>query len=143
MTSSTTSQLSALIEALVPDESAAVAPLALLSPDQSATMSTLVLNVNQQFVLKDVEGNVIQNVQGTIDFGPTAKQLLSLIDRYGGDQKADLKSALYEFEDLDAPSAGRRNAKLRLTAFLRRVADSVQGVATSVLAKYLENKIGI
>jgi hypothetical protein len=135
-------QISTLIEALVPDEST-VAALEHLSLDRPNVAPTLAVNINQQFILKPVQGSIVQNVQGTIHLGPNAKELLSLIGRYGGDLAPALKSAVHELEDLDAPLADRRRAKRQLMAFLHRVGDGVQDVAKDLLVKYVETKTGI
>jgi hypothetical protein len=133
-------QISALIETLVPQESAG-APRALLGSSGPARPIPYTVNVNQQFVLKAVEGNIIQSVQGTIHLNSKAKEILELVHRYAESQAAALESDVHEVEDPDAMPDDRRQAKRRLISFLSRVADGVQDVATDVLAKYLEAKI--
>lgn len=135
-------QISTLIEESIPGESA-VTPLALLSPYEPPSKQPLILNVNQQIFFEAVKGNIVQNVQGTTNLNPTAKELLNLIDRYGGDQTTGLMSDVHELEDPDAPLANRSNAKRRLVKFVQRIGDSVQGVATELLARYLETRIGL
>lgn len=135
-------QISTLIEESIPGESA-ITPLELLGAYRPPNQSPFIFNVNQQFILEDVKGNIIQNVQGTINLDPAAKQLLDLIDQYGGDQAVDLTSAVHELEDPDAPLADRNTSKRRLVKFVRRIGDSVQGVATELLTRYIETKIGL
>ena len=119
-----------------------MSPAALLSP-RGPNKSPLVFNVNQQFIMKRIEGDVIQNVGGTVNLDPGAQELLCLIDQYGQDQAVGLTSAVHELEDPDAPVAKRRTAKKLLAKFVNRIGDSVQGVATELLTRYLETKVGI
>ena len=134
-------QISSLIEALVPGPSAG-APLAILGQDHPAVPAPVTLIFNPQFI-SAVESTVTQNVQGIVELAPSAKDLLSLVRRFGEEQAGTLETAVYELEDPDARKSDRLKARDRLKEFLGRLGDSVQDIATGVLEKYLESKIGI
>ncbi len=50
--------------------------------------------------------------------GAQAKDILALIDRFGGQDTAALKTAVHELEDQDAPLTAGSAAKLELKSFL-------------------------
>ncbi|MEE1805625.1 hypothetical protein [Streptomyces sp. BE133] len=131
-------QIDEFINSSIP---AASSPMHILS--LSATgVSPVTVNVNQQ-IIHAVESTIVQNVQGTVHLGPEAKELLSLIERFGGDDAQTLESAVHEVEDDDARLAERLGAKQRLKAFLARNREAAEGVAVGALLKYLESKFGI
>jgi actin-like ATPase involved in cell morphogenesis/transcriptional regulator with XRE-family HTH domain len=134
-------QIASLVEALVPDPTAR-SPLALFGADRPTNPVPVTFNINQQ-IINAAESHVIQNVQGTIGFGPQAKDLLDLIQRFGEEQAVALQAAVYELEDPDARQADRLRAKRRIKEFLGRLGGSVQDIMIGVLEKYLETKIGI
>lgn len=131
-------QLEAMIGRLVPGPAAA-APLALLATPLAQSGAQLNLQINQQFITA-VEGTVINSVVGTVNLAPQAKELLTLIQGFGGDDAATLQSAVYEFEDPDAPKGLRSAAKRRLKQFLGQVTDVAKDVGAELLSKYLESK---
>jgi anti-anti-sigma factor len=104
-------------------------------PTRSATV-----NINQQII--SAFGNaVVQNIQGVNQFGPQAKEILSLIDRFGGNEAADLRSAIHEVEDDEALPYKRSAAGRRLLKFLGQLAGNVQDVGLDLLEKYLESRL--
>jgi hypothetical protein len=134
--------IQALIESLVPGPTAPDS-LALLATPQPAQMTASVtVNINPQ-IISAVESTIIQNVQGTVQLGPQANQLLELIEQFGGHQRRELESAVYELEDADAPIAARSDAKRRLKTFLGRIAGPARDVALELLEKYIEDKLGL
>ena len=106
-------QIRRVMEALVPDLSASTYQNILEVGGLSGRVG-IEININQQ-VISAVEGAVIQNVSGTVNLGPRAKELLALIDAYGSEAADSLRTAVFEVEDKDAPPAKRREAKKRLT----------------------------
>lgn len=135
-------QLHALIDRLVPGASAS-ASLALLAGSQSPQTSThFALNINQQ-IINALESTIVQNVQGTVNIGPEAKELLALIQRSRDKDSPLLEAAVYQLEDKDAPPADRSSAKRRLKQFLTKVSESIQDVSLGLLEKYLEDKMGL
>ena len=131
-------QLEAMIDRLVPGP-AAGAPLALLATPLAQSGAQVNLQINQQFITA-VEGTVINSVVGTVNLAPQAKELLMLIQSFGGDDAATLQSAVYEFEDPNAPKGQRSAAKHRLKQFLGQVTDVAKDVGAELLSKYLESK---
>ncbi|MGW2677154.1 hypothetical protein [Streptomyces sp. NPDC001436] len=133
-------ELASMVESLVPG-AATVAPLqALSSFAAGAVTAGATVTINQQ-IFHHVEGTVLQNVQGTVNLGAEAKELLALIASHGGRDAASLETDVHELEDLDARQADRLGAKARLSGFLVRLKDSVEGAGLAVLQKYLESKL--
>jgi hypothetical protein len=126
-----TNQITELVESLVPGAAASV-PLALPTTLQTRQSPQLNFQINH--------GLIIHSVAGNLHYGAAAQQFLELIDSYGDREATLLKSAVYEFEDADAPQARRSAAKYRLKQFLSHVGTVAQGVGTELFAKYLESK---
>ena len=135
-------QLNALLEILVPGPSATESLALLAAPHQIQQAFPITMQINQQ-IINAVESTVIQNVQGTVHLGPEAKQLLALIERFGGREAGMLESAVHELEDVDTRPADRSTAKRQLKKFLGQLAGSVHDVALDLLEKYLESKLGL
>ncbi len=87
------------------------------------------------------ESTIIQNVRGTVRFGPRAKEFLELIDRFADREKPLLEAAIRELEDTDDRPTDRSAAKQRLKKFLGQIAGMVHDVSLDLLEKYLESKI--
>lgn len=97
---SSMSQVEKLIDALVPS-AGGVTPMHLLTLTPSDSPSVPVtVNINQQ-VVNSVEGIVVQNIQGTTNISPEAKELLNLVKRFGAQDMVALESAVHELEDPD------------------------------------------
>jgi anti-anti-sigma factor len=136
------SQLSALLECFIPGPSAPES-LALLAGSQAAAqIGAITVNINPQ-IISALESTIVQNVQGVVYLGSQAKEILALIDRFGGDDKAVLRSDVYELEDADAPRANRSAARRRLKNFLSQLVGTVHDVGLPLLEKYLEKKLGL
>jgi len=135
-------QINALIESRVPGPSASASLALLAGPSGAPAQPPLILNINQQFVTA-LESTIIQSVGGRIHLGPQAKQLLELIDRFGGDQKSALESAVHEVEDADAPTDKRSAAGRRLRQFFGQLPGVARDVGVDLLKKYLESKLGL
>jgi transcriptional regulator with XRE-family HTH domain len=131
-----------LLQRLIPGPSAPESFSLLAAPWTIQPNTTVTMNINQQ-VISAVESTIIQNIEGTLHLGPQAKELLELIDRFGGSEQAELQSAVHELEDAAAPSAARSAAKRRLKKFLLHLADTVKDVGVDLLEKYLESKAGL
>jgi serine/threonine protein kinase len=111
-------------------------------PGRQPSSVPFMININQQ-IFSRVDGNAVQNVGGTVSFGPRAEELLNIIYRYGGTQAPALKEAVYEIEDQSATPEVRRVARHKLITFLRQVGQGVQQVTVDVLEKYIEAKLGL
>ncbi|MGA5709798.1 hypothetical protein ACPCK8_25625 [Streptomyces cellulosae] len=98
------------------------------------------VTINQQ-VFQNLRGTVVQNVQGTVNLGAEAKELLKLIATHGGEDEASLETAVHELEDPDARQSDRLSAKGRLSSFLLRLGNAVESAGIAALQKYLESKM--
>lgn len=108
-----------------------------LSPEPATQIT-----VNQQFI-SSVQGNVIQNLQGTAHLGTEAREILALIHDYGNAQQASLESSLHELEDPEARKPDRLVARQKLRGFLSSLGNQLTTATMSTLQKYLEHRIGL
>jgi len=132
-------QIQALIDRLVPGPTASES-LALLAKLESVeSVPSISLQINQQFI-NAIESQVVQNIQGTVNLGPQAKQLLELIAQFGGSQTLALVASVHELEDSETPIARRNAAKRRLRNFVNQLIGVARDVAVDTLEKYLESK---
>jgi serine/threonine protein kinase len=99
--------------------------------------------VNAQQVMNAMTYAVIENVQGSIHLSTQAKELLSVIDKYAGQESAGLRTALHELEDQQAPITARSAALGKLKAFLAQVVGKLPDAGIAVMEKYLESKLGL
>jgi hypothetical protein len=134
-------QVDSLIDRLVPDPSTPSVFPSLASPPPRGVAYPGSVEVSQQFI-HAMEYIVIQNVQGDVNIGPKARELIDLIDRFGGLEALTLKSAVYEVEDKNAPMDKRAKAKEAIIGFLGQLGGKVEDVVISVLEKYIESKLG-
>ena len=146
-----TSQLDSMLEELVPYPDA----MATLQLDATATLPAIagppILGLPasasvtvHQTIYNAMEQTIIEHVQGTVNLGVQAKQLLALIDRFGAQPNAPaLTAAVHELEDPDAPADSRKSAKAKLTKFVADLAGKVEDVTITLLGKYLESKLGM
>lgn len=100
------------------------------------------VNFNQQ-VIQHVAGSVVQNVQGTVNLSPEAKDLLELIANFGGTNRFGLESAVHELEDEGGRPPERIEARQKLKRFLADLGSRGLGVGLATLQKYVEHKIGL
>lgn len=102
----------------------------------------LQINIRPQ-IINTVNGIVAQEIHGNQNFGFEARQLLEMIEKFGGKKSAELSSDLHEVEDESAPLPGRVVAKARLKKFLFHLIPAGEKVATALLQRYLETKLGM
>lgn len=134
--------LDSFVSYLTPSPSASNTFGAMAPASLPAVPPGTMININQQ-IFQNLEGTVIQSVQGTVHLGTEAKELLKLIASHGGAEAGALESAVHELEDPDARPAERLGAKAKLGAFLLRLRDTVEGAGLAALQKYLESKLGV
>jgi hypothetical protein len=135
-------QLSALFESFIPGPSAPES-LALLAGPKVVTQAVPVtVNINPQ-IISALKSTIIQNIHGDIHLNPQAKEIMAFINQFGGDDTVALRSAIYEFEDVDAPAASRSAAGRRLKRFLGQFVGTVHDVGLDLLEKYLEKRLGL
>lgn len=88
------------------------------------------------------EGIVVQNIQGTTNINPEAKELLNLVKRFGAQDMVALESAVHELEDPDGRASDRLGARQRLKGFLLQLGGKVEDTALAILQSYVQNKLG-
>jgi hypothetical protein len=132
-----TGQLISLIDSLVPDPGATV-PLALMS-GQEESPPRVSVQFHQQ-IIEHATNVITQNIAGDLNLEPQAKDLMALIERFGGNDAAELQSAIYEFEDPQAARAKRNSAKGRLLRFVGQLGNPAKDVGAELLTKWLESK---
>jgi len=130
-------QIAAFIESRVPQPSA-IAPLALLAKPTEPSRQVTV-QINQQFI-HAMDSTIVGSVAGNLNLAPQAKELLALIERFGGIEAGALQSAVYELEDPAVQALKRSAAKRQLKQFLGSVGKTAKDVGTELLSKYLESK---
>lgn len=138
---SSSSELEGYISNLIPTATN-LTPMNLLEIRPNPSEAPVTVNINQQFI-HAVESSVIQNVQGTVSLGVEARELLSLIEAFGGSDSTALTSAVHELEDPDAQVSGRLQARQRLKQFLFRLGSRVEESALAALQSYLQSKFGL
>ncbi|WP_225810412.1 hypothetical protein [Streptomyces spinosus] len=134
--------LDSFVSSLTPSPTASNSIGAISATSVSHFPPGATINVNQQ-IFQNLQGTVVQSVQGTVHLGAEAKELLQLIASHGGAEAGALESAVHELEDPDARQAERLGAKARLSAFLLRMRDTVEAAGLAALQKYLESKLGV
>jgi hypothetical protein len=132
-------QVESAVEALIPAAGNLLSPSGGVLGPGSASPIIVNQTVNQQ-IIEQVQGTVIQSIQGTVSLGPEARELLALIQQYGDDGKTHLESALHEVEDRDARASDRLGAKQKLKAFLWKLEGKVEDSAIKALQTYVESK---
>ncbi|MFJ5609302.1 hypothetical protein ACIQCJ_07945 [Streptomyces sp. NPDC093221] len=130
-----------LVESLVP-QVRSVRSASLLGGMGEEDFPSMVVNLNPQFV-HAVESTVLQNIQGTVQLGVEARQLIELARQYGGAERGELESAVHELEDQDARTVDRFGARQRLKGFLRKITTTVESAALGALQAYLESKLSV
>jgi hypothetical protein len=132
-----------LIDSFIPNpgNSAPMDLLALASPGQSS-IAPAQITINQQYINK-VQGTVISSIQGVANLNPEARDLLELVERFGGQDKVELRSAVLELEDEGARKDEKLLAKHRLRGFLIQLGGKVEDTALTLLQSYLQHKFGL
>lgn len=104
------------------------------------TSNSVTVNLNPQYV-QTVHGIVAQTISGDVSLNDNDKELLQLFDKYGGQQKAELVTALRELKDESAPKAGRLTARQMIGKFLGIVIDKATDVGVGVLQAYVQKQL--
>ena len=135
-----TNQIKMMLDTLIPNPTP-LAPMApLLSSQHAEPPRPIILNTDPHYI-QAVESAIAQSVEGSINLGTEAKNILALIDRFGGQQASELNSALHELEDPDVRPTDRMASMGRLRRFLRTLGGMVEDVSLHALQKYLETKL--
>jgi len=142
LTEQASSQIATLLERLIPGPSAPESLTLLTAHRVRQLPAPVTVNINPQ-IISAMESTIIQNVHGAVNLAPQAKELLVLVDRFGGREKSTLQSAVYELEDSEAPPEARSAARLRLKKFLGELTGTARNIGVDLLQKYLEHKVGL
>ncbi len=94
-------------------------------------------------IINSTNAVVAQEINGNVQFGPEATELLEYIAKYGGPRRRELEAAVQEFHDVGLPVSTRIQAKGILKGFVSHAADKLGDVAVALAVKYLEQKFGI
>jgi hypothetical protein len=132
-------QISALIESHVPDPSPGES-LALLAVPWTVRPAPAGIVMNNPQIINVVQGTVIHSIRGDVHLGLQAREAMDFILEFGGQETANLQSAVYELENKNTPKAEKSKAKARLKKFLGGLAGPAKDVGTELLTKYLESK---
>lgn len=130
-----------LIDCQIPKVKGLTNAIGLMS-SYSESKTNMTVNLNPQ-IIEQVNGVVAQQIIGDQNFGTDVNQILELISKYGGYEKDELLSAVYELEDENAKSEGRLVARQKLKAFLFKVMGKVSDAGIAVGIAYLNSQLGI
>jgi len=136
-------QLDAILEELVPypDTTAPLPALAgpaviSLPPNANVTL--------HQTIYAAMEQTIFEHVQGTVNLGVQAKQIIDLINHFAERPNVPaLITAVHELEDPDAPVESRKSARTRLKKFAADLSGKVEDAILTIAEKYLESKMGL
>ena len=100
------------------------------------------VTINTGQVINAMTHTVIENVQGTVNLAPEARELLSLISRFTvGEATQILEDSVHELEDLQAPQPARTTATQNLKKFLFDLSGRLSDAAMSVLVTYIDTNL--
>jgi hypothetical protein len=110
----------------------------------SQTIQNQTILINPQIIGK-VDGIVISELNGNINFTPEEQELNKLIEKFSKNlsEATDLQTSLYELKDNASSKENKRGAWQKLYGFLEKVGDKVGDVGVALLTKYLEQKMGM
>lgn len=112
------------------------------SPLKISDSQNVTVNLKPQ-IIRTVNGVVSQEIYGDQHIGPEAKEILELINNYGGERSTEFSSAVHELVDPDAPKSDRLLAKQKIKGFLYGLGEKASDVAIDLLQKYIESQIGL
>lgn len=135
--------VNAIVEATIPSAEGLRAAGSLIAfGERPPAQGRPQVTINQQ-VIQQVHGSVLQNIEGTVNLGVEATELLRLISENAGGQTSELVTAVHELEDVDARHADRLAARQVLKGFLYKVGGKVGDASIKVLQAYVENMLGV
>lgn len=139
-------EVEAIVDMIVPTERTMISTLGLVGAGSKPIADTVNINIRPQIIGK-VEGIVAQEVSGAVTLGVGAREMIELIDRFGGARSASLRSAVYELEDPSTSPEKRLSAGAKLKAFaysaLKKGGEKLVDVGSEALFAYLRTKIGV
>jgi hypothetical protein len=112
-------QIMSLLDQVIPLPTAASSLPAISAPiPRHSPVQVNMMTFNAEQVIY----TAIDSIQGTVNFGLEARQLLGLINQHAGAQAGRLITALHEVEDPGLPTGERATAKKKLMSFLADLA---------------------
>lgn len=100
------------------------------------------INLSPQ-IIETVNGVVAGTINGNQHLTENDKELLRLIERFGGRDALKLGACVHEISDSQIESSRKIEAKNRLLSFIFKVGDKIGDAAAGVLQTYLEKQIGL
>ncbi|WP_420607423.1 hypothetical protein [Novosphingopyxis sp.] len=144
-----TSDLAALqsaVSLILPDDSSMIGSLGFAATPSPSAPGALTVNIRPQ-IIQQVQGIVAQEISGTINLSQGAIEMIRLIEKTGGNQAPNLKSAVYELEDPSTTAERRLSAKAKLKAFAfgaaKKTGDKLVDAGATALVAYLRGTLGI
>jgi hypothetical protein len=130
-----------MVNAAVPEaDSLTRITLGSSTPLLPSRVDNLTINVRSQ-VIGHVQGVVGSEVSGDIHVGPEGKELLKILDEYGGSKKQSLISSMHEAADAGLGESVRLTRRQQLKSFLYGLAPDVARAGIHLLEAYLQKGI--
>jgi len=129
------------IEILVDNLISRTLPFPTLS-HRVAPHGRVTLNVNSN-VVENLNGVVAKHINGSVQTGDTARELLELISIHGGSKTVDLQNAVHTLEDEELSVVEKKKSLQRIKGFLASMKTKGVDIASKVAQKYIESQIGL
>ncbi len=107
---------------------------------QTPSDKNLTININQK-IYEKIEGIVIDEFSGSLQYNNNEKLLLELFQKYEENSYNELKSALNELKDNSVPTKYKIESKQKIKNFLIKFGSKMGDVAFNLLQKYIEHQI--
>jgi hypothetical protein len=110
------------------------------APTTGPSNVTFNLNAN---TIGAVNAIIDSEIHGDANVSSQDRELLNLILKEGGIHSGELASAVHELSDKEIPQPERVTAAHKLKTFLLKHSNVLGELATGVLKKYIEHKLGL
>jgi hypothetical protein len=112
----------------------------------SGPQANITYNIRPQFI-QTVNGIVSEEMSGTQHFDLASKQLLDFVRAHGGENPAELETAVHELADGSGKQVDKLKATQKIKGFLmeagKRLGKEAVSVAFDMLHKIVEKKLGV
>lgn len=100
---------------------------------------------NKSVYINHVDKIIYQELNGNINLSNEDETLIEVIKKYSSSltEISDLQTALFELKDKGVSKEDKRSAWQKLYGFLGKVGNKIGDVGVSLLAKYLEQRLGL
>jgi len=112
------------------------------SANQSDNKGSATTNINSQ-IINIANIAISQEIRGNQYLGVEDIKIIELIEKYGGNSRTQLESAVHELADTGIPEPERLGAKQKLKKFLFELGSRATDIGVGVLQTYIEKKIGL